>query len=316
MLKRFVKEKLARHLPALLRRFPVVERANIIGAAIRPHDLFATMSREDQAAHLAVLCHILGVESLAVSGDLGLIEGHRDDTAVFSRYLIERTWSPALLGTVTPLLANGGTYVDVGANIGLTTIPIASSTPARCIAFEPDPESFRFLRKNLITNGIESVEAHNIALFSEETILEFEVAKWNRGDNRIRIGSAPLRTGGSTLTKVPARRLDDVLDHVRGPVVCKVDTQGAEVHVLRGASRFLGRADLVVLEFWPHGLRRTGTDVTELVELLAGFKYGRLTSFDAGDAPSDLRPLSEVARELVSVGDSGEDWYRDLIVAK
>jgi FkbM family methyltransferase len=47
---------------------------------------------------------------------------------------------------------DGGTYLDIGANIGLTTIPIAQLPDVQCIAFEPAPENFRNVQANVRAN--------------------------------------------------------------------------------------------------------------------------------------------------------------------
>ena len=53
---------------------------------------------------------------------------------------------------------DSGTYLDIGANIGLTTIPIARNHRVRCHSFEPDPGLFVHLLENIHRNCRRNVE--------------------------------------------------------------------------------------------------------------------------------------------------------------
>src|SRR3989442_15021738 len=91
----------------------------------------------------------LGVASIGVDGPLGHFQGSALDRMVEGFYLVNRTWAPGLQQLLARLLRNGGTLVDVGANIGLTSIPVARTPGVRCYAFEPDPENYRYLLSNI-----------------------------------------------------------------------------------------------------------------------------------------------------------------------
>ena len=63
----------------------------------------------------------------------------------------------------------GGTYLDIGANIGLMTVPFARDPRIRCLAFEPDPTNFGFLQRNIAPRNApaSSAELHQVALFKD-----------------------------------------------------------------------------------------------------------------------------------------------------
>ena len=69
--------------------------------------------------------------------------------------------------------------------------------------------------------------------------------------------------------EVPAVRLDSIVSG-QDIHLLKIDTQGHELAVLRGARRLLeqGRVRMVALEFWPRGMAAGGLDAVEALDLL------------------------------------------------
>lgn len=90
----------------------------------------------------------------------------------------------------------GGYYIDVGANIGLTTIPIAQDPHVTCLAIEPHPVNYANLTANVARNCPQgNVELRQMAVFSRHERLRFEVSPVNSGDHRIRRSDDPGRLG-------------------------------------------------------------------------------------------------------------------------
>ncbi|MDQ1440175.1 MAG: hypothetical protein QOG97_403 [Acidimicrobiaceae bacterium] len=157
------------------------------------------------------------------------------------------------------------TVVEVGANIGTTTIPLLVRYGAACVeAFEPDPFNYDLLRCNLILNHVDSQAITQGCAISDtngETILE--LCAWNFGDHRVRIpGDVHLgvfeEANRSTIT-VAARRLDDAVTTPTAEIgLIWVDAQGHEAHILDGADHLLGCGIPWVIEYWPYGLTRQG----------------------------------------------------------
>jgi FkbM family methyltransferase len=178
------------------------------------------------------------------------------------------------------------TVVDIGANIGVYSRFFAGlvGVNGKVVAFEPAPDVFRRLRDNVA--GLSQVEpihaavagnTGEIVLFeSDELNVDHRV--YDTGENRRRI-------------RVPCWALDDYIAPDQRVDVIKIDVQGFELCALRGAERILkSNAEIVVLmEFWPHGLRAAGDTPKALVDYLTqecglplyGIKGGRLTFFDA-----------------------------------
>jgi hypothetical protein len=129
-----------------------------------------------------------------------------------------------------------------------------------------------------------------------------EHSKDNMGDHRIRVTPA---TGGAygedgrTVVQVPGRPLDACLagEPLAGPVVLKVDTQGAEARVFRGATATLGRVDVLFAEYWPYGLRRMGDTPDSFFAAVSRFRYGGIVH---GMAPPRLEPTAVLVEQLRS----------------
>lgn len=264
------------------------------------------------------------VTSLSVHGDYGTIHGSLDDLVVFRRYMETKTWAPELSGLVSSVFAahGGGTYLDIGANIGLTTVPVAQSAKVRCYAFEPEPTNLSYLRQNVAENCRHgNVSILPIALFDRRTTLQFALSKENFGDHRIyTAGDGAFREGSWSTIDVQADRLDDVIDasSIARPLVAKIDTQGAEPRIFAGGRGILSLANLIVLEFWPYMMKRLGGDAgAEIGFLEANFREGSVTQGDSGAAP-EWRPIGAVAADLrrYAADDGISVAYFDVMVRK
>jgi FkbM family methyltransferase len=181
---------------------------------------------------------------------------------------IETSW---FLRVVKP----GDIIVDAGANIGYYTI-IGSrlvGDAGKVYAFEPEPESFALLQKNVRLNGLTNVVLEQKALSNRKGIVKLFIAPLNKGDHRIYQPEGESRPS----VDVEAVRLDEYFqDPKRRIDLLKMDTQGAEGRILEGTTGLLeGRTDgpTIFMEFWPHGLKGMGTDPGALLKTLQTDNY-------------------------------------------
>src|SRR5574340_1334939 len=79
---------------------------------------------------------------------------------------VDGPWEPNDLAFVLDCLRTGGTFYDIGANLGWYSLNVALKSPATVICFEPQPER---LFKNLSLNGVEG-RVFAVALGSEHGI--------------------------------------------------------------------------------------------------------------------------------------------------
>lgn len=181
--------------------------------------------------------------------------------------------------------------IDVGANVGFFTLPFAqwvSGNSGRVLAVEPEPENVRSLIAAVASSAtrdrIEVVEAA-IADTTEERFLALNPA--NPADHRL--ASHGIAVRGTTLCRL-------VDERGRPPVsLLKIDVQGAELMVLRGASELLERdGPAIYLELDDGALTMAGTADHEVIDFLSRHGYG----MNRLEADGRIVPLStEAARQ-------------------
>jgi FkbM family methyltransferase len=129
-------------------------------------------------------------------------------------------------------------FYDVGANVGFVSALAArcAGPGGRVVAFEPLPANMRWLRHNLGLNRFSNAEAHDVALGDRDGVAEFIVAE-ESGLGKLS-GYEKSHEAIAGRIEVRVRRLDDYRGAagLPAPSVIKVDVEGAEAEVLRGAS--------------------------------------------------------------------------------
>jgi hypothetical protein len=82
--------------------------------------------------------------------------------------LIDGEYEPDVLSQILGRLEKGGTFIDVGANIGLFTVPTSRKLgSAGCVvAVEASPRVFPYLQKNVAANSLDNVRLSQMAAFS------------------------------------------------------------------------------------------------------------------------------------------------------
>lgn len=133
----------------------------------------------------------------------------------------------------------GDTVVDGGANAGLHAGPLVRLADAKglLIAFEPIPDIFAQLRRNL---GGRRAELHNVALSDHAGSAKFVVNQSNPALSHLQHKFDEPKADEKTIT-VPLVTLDDVIGS-RHVSFIKLDLEGADFVALRGGEKLLTRA--------------------------------------------------------------------------
>ena len=162
----------------------------------------------------------------------------REGDAYFERASLKRLSESTLSGLLDRGVRGAGAALDVGANIGLTTVLIARHGEGAVYAFEPHPPTFACLGKTIAANGLANAHAVNLALGREEGELPFFVDSDSSASHVV----SPQAGGRTGSIIVPISTVDAFAATIDGPVTfMKIDAEGAEPDVLAGAAETLAR---------------------------------------------------------------------------
>lgn len=282
---------------------------------VREAVLDACVARIGAAEVSAKLLRSLGVAEIGAWGELGLIRSAATDRVVLGFRASAGKAETGIVAAMQDFLAGGGTYLDIGANIGLTSIPIARNPKVRVVAFEPEPGNFRFLKLNVESNVPDSnVELHQVALFDRPGTLTLVLADDNLGDHRVTLNGVP----GRRSIAVQAVPLDDFRDRISTPLAVKIDTQGAEPFVVAGGHGVLSAAGLLAMEFCPYLMRSLGGDPEIVIGFLSGFDRVALAEPSATEIPAFL-PVAEAQaalRHKLRTARASDSDYLDIIARR
>ncbi|MFL9874617.1 FkbM family methyltransferase [Paraburkholderia megapolitana] len=144
---------------------------------------------------------------------------------------------------LSQMVRDAGVVVEVGANIGSHTVPLAklaAAAGAEVIAFEPQPFVFQNLCANLALNSIGNVRAWPVACGLEAGTVWFPSQTYTQPGN---FGGVSMQSEATSpdLMAVPCVRLDDVLGD-RDVSLIKLDVEGFELAALQGACQILKRS--------------------------------------------------------------------------
>jgi FkbM family methyltransferase len=216
----------------------------------------------------------------------------------------------------------GMTFVDIGANVGLYTALAMHQldSTGRIVTFEPHPQSYRFLQKNITANqttpeACPRVDAFNLAAASERGHQELRLNPENHADNRLYQGSYQGKIENWDALPVEGCPVDDVLADLGLEEVnfVKIDIQGYEQKAISGFQKTLARSQNVILmsEFWPKGLKEAGGSATEYLQMLANLGF---TLYELKERPRGVvAPLENWGRLIARLP---ERKYTNLIGVK
>lgn len=173
-------------------------------------------------------------------------------------------------------------FVDIGANVGSYSVIASAVVGARTIAIEPVPNTFSWLKRNILINDISNkVTAINICLGDQKGSTLFTMTLDT-------VNHAALVADQQNVAAVRVETLDAVVGD-QNPVLLKIDVEGYETKVIEGALRTILKPSLVgvVMELNGSGSRY-------------GFNEDRLHArmLDAGFKSYVYEPFSRTLSEI------------------
>jgi FkbM family methyltransferase len=205
--------------------------------------------------------------------------------------------------TQTREVGLGGLMLDIGANTGRMAVPraiLGDATAVYCA--EPDLLNYQCLVRNVRDNHLTGlVLPDHLAIGSENGLVRLERAKSTGGHRVIERDTA----SSGTVTEVPSLTIDSWMDRLgitaEQVAFVKVDVQGSEVPVLRGAARLLTHRHVAwQIEIDLQALPRRGFVEDDLFQpLRAHFSHFiDLSRRGTGDRVRPIRDLSDALAYL------------------
>lgn len=230
-----------------------------------------------------------------------LTDGHHifvdpKDQTTSTHLIANGYWEQWIHHVVCRLVSPGDRIVEVGANLGYYTISMAllAGPTGRVTAFEGNPRLCGLIRRTMEFNGYSSrVEVRNQAATDVSGPITFSVSRTNSGG-----GHATAHPGHPTQDmeqiEVEGVRLDDVID---GEIdFLRMDAEGSEPRILRGAERLLQNPSVTVVMEWDVFQMASRASVPDLVAWLTslGFRFWRIEQSTVLTAiePSELPTLT------------------------
>lgn len=177
-----------------------------------------------------------------------------------------------------------GTFIDIGANIGMTAIGIINDKLAeKAIAIEPEPENFSLLEKNIKDNHLEkSIIPLPYAVSDTNKNLSLELSENIFGDHRIRqtfnnnLKDELFKESGRKIIKIKSQTLDSIISSLPKDFTQEIsliwsDVQGYEGYVFKGGRQIFATDIPVVAEIWPYGIKRSGMSEKKFCDLTQNF---------------------------------------------
>jgi FkbM family methyltransferase len=152
--------------------------------------------------------------------------------------IVDGAYEPETINAIIEHMPSEGVFVDVGANIGAISLPIARRCPlAKILSVEACPRIFNILTRNLQMNSIKNVfPVHAFAGELDDGFTDFYPAP----DRKFGMGSAGQQFGAKPI-RVATRTLDSLMSEIRWSAanVIKLDVEGAEIQALKGAQHVI-----------------------------------------------------------------------------
>lgn len=203
----------------------------------------------------------------------------------------------------------GGVLLEVGGNIGSTTVAAcASGLFDDIITFEPEPMNVRMVKANLALNGfLNRVEVVEMAVSDKSGMSRMGLSPINFGDHRLYSGE---QTTEREMIDVPVTTLDEFLEPSKERLekisMIWVDTQGHEGFVLAGAQSVLkNRKTPWIVEFWPEGMKQSKcydmfvSNVRMYFRFIIDIRTGRRHPVEDFAAVESDRPRFEEFTDLI-----------------
>jgi len=207
-----------------------------------------------------------------LKSDFAIIHGQKMilDTNDSLRISLSGVYEPFETKIVKGLIRKGDVVLDIGANIGYYTLLFAKlvGKNGRVIAFEPEPDNFAILKKNITLNNYKNIEAFQKAVSDRTEKIKLFLHKTAKTQHSIYSS-----TENDRAIEVESVKLDDVIDEKIDFV--KIDAEGAKGLIINGMANLLRKNKniKIITEFAPVVLKKSKIGPMEYLNLLSEHRF-------------------------------------------
>jgi len=191
------------------------------------------------------------------------------DSPAFKNFLKDNPHERGEVKFLESIVKEGMNVIDIGANIGITTVTIARKIGRRgkLYSFEPSPEYFNILKENISSNGLENVKVYELAVTDQVGRAPFYQKELSSGIV-FEEGAKKFEVSTTTIDRFLSEEKIERIDLIN------MDCEGSELLVLKGAKKTLWENKVKIFcEIHHDFLKQLGQSVEELVQYLQGLEF-------------------------------------------
>lgn len=191
------------------------------------------------------------------------------DSPAFENFLKDNPHERGEVKFLESIVEEGMNVIDIGANVGITTVTVARKIGRRgkLYSFEPTPEYFNILKENISSNGLENVKVYELAVTDQVGRAPFSQKE---------LSSGIVFEEGAKKFEVSTTTIDRFLigEKIERIDLINMDCEGSELLVLKGAKETLRKNKVKIFcEIHHDFLKQLGQSVQELVQYLQGLEF-------------------------------------------
>lgn len=191
------------------------------------------------------------------------------DSPGFKNFLKDNPHERGEVKFLESIVKEGMNVIDIGANVGITTVTVARKIGRRgkLYSFEPTPEYFNILKENISSNGLENVKVYELAVTDQVGRAPFSQKE---------LSSGIVFEEGAKKFEVSTTSIDRFLseEKIERIDLINMDCEGSELLVLKGAQKTLWENKVKIFcEIHHDFLKQLGQSVEELVQYLQGLEF-------------------------------------------
>jgi len=232
-----------------------------------PSSIFSRISNKTKSDFLTNYLS----KNIIVTSPFGLkflARPHYEDLVRFLFSHIVAKWEP-----INEIKINlDDAIIDIGANVGYYSLKFSKmmGVTGQILAIEPDPDTCSILEQNCTLNNFKNIEVLNLAISDKNDIINLFQDKSHSGKSSVFSNSDDGKA-----VKITTQTLDSLTEKRFSTIdFIKIDTEGAELSILKGAAKTLKITNKILIELHEEILEKNQQDPLEIKTILEsnGFK--------------------------------------------